>query len=160
MKSRNLKAMLLGVAFAASLTFAGTQPQMPFAPLLEVHAAAYQDVELDSKLKEAVFDRNFILYYQPQYYAGNQKLRGMEALIRWKDGDGKMISPAKFIPIAEKNGTIIPIGNWVLEQSIRTFSEWRNRYGVPFVLSVNISALQYQKEDFVDSLLHIIYSQI
>lgn len=49
MKSRNLKAMLLGVAFAASLTFAGTQPQMPFAPLLEVHAAAYQDVELDSK---------------------------------------------------------------------------------------------------------------
>ncbi len=113
-------------------------------------------MELDSKLKEAVFDHNFILYYQPQYYAGNQKLRGMEALIRWKDGDGKMISPAKFIPIAEKNGTIIPIGNWVLEQSIRTFSEWRNRYGVPFVLSVNISALQYQKEDFVDSLLHII----
>lgn len=113
-------------------------------------------MELDSKLKEAVFDHNFILYYQPQYYAGNQKLRGMEALIRWKDGDGKMISPAKFIPIAEKNGTIIPIGNWVLEQSIRTFSEWRNRYGVPFVLSVNISALQYQKEDFVDSLLNII----
>lgn len=92
-----------------------------------------KNVELDSKLKEAVFDHNFILYYQPQYYAGNQKLRGMEALIRWKDGDGKMISPAKFIPIAEKNGTIIPI-----------------------VLSVNISALQYQKEDFVDSLLHII----
>ena len=81
---------------------------------------------------------------------------GMEALIRWKDGDGEMISPAKFIPIAEKNGTIIPIGNWVLEQSIRTFSEWRNRYGVPFVLSVNISALQYQKEDFVDLLLNII----
>ena len=115
-----------------------------------------KNVELDSKLKEAVFDHNFILYYQPQYYAGNQKLRGMEALIRWKDGDGKMISPAKFIPIAEKNGTIIPIGNWVLEQSIRTFSEWRNRYGVPFVLSVNISALQYQKEDFVDLLLNII----
>ena len=115
-----------------------------------------KNVELDSKLKEAVFDRNFILYYQPQYYAGNQKLRGMEALIRWKDGDGEMISPAKFIPIAEKNGTIIPIGNWVLEQSIRTFSEWRNRYGVPFVLSVNISALQYQKEDFVDLLLNII----
>ena len=57
----------------------------------------------------------------------------------------------------EKNGTIIPIGNWVLEQSIRTFSEWRNRYGVPFVLSVNISALQYQKEDFVETLLNIIH---
>ena len=81
-----------------------------------------KNVELDSKIKKkAVFDRNFILYYQPQTTRGNQKLRGMEALIRWKDGDGKMISPAKFIPIAEKNGTIIPIGNWVLEQSIRTF---------------------------------------
>ena len=116
-----------------------------------------KNVELDSKLKEAVFENNFLLYYQPQYYAGNRKLRGVEALIRWKDGNGRMISPAKFIPIAEKNGTIIPIGNWVLEQSIRTFSEWRNRYGVPFVLSVNISALQYQKEDFVETLLNIIH---
>ena len=116
-----------------------------------------KNVELDSKLKEAVFENNFLLYYQPQDYAGNRKLRGVEALIRWKDGNGRMISPAKFIPIAEKNGTIIPIGNWVLEQSIRTFSEWRNRYGVPFVLSVNISALQYQKEDFVESLLNIIH---
>ena len=116
-----------------------------------------KNVELDSKLKEAVFENNFLLYYQPQYYAGNRKLRGVEALIRWKDGNGRMISPAKFIPIAEKNGTIIPIGNWVLEQSIRTFSEWRNRYGFPFVLSVNISALQYQKEDFVETLLNIIH---
>ena len=116
-----------------------------------------KNVELDSKLKEAVFENNFLLYYQPQYYAGNRKRRGVEALIRWKDGNGRMISPAKFIPIAEKNGTIIPIGNWVLEQSIRTFSEWRNRYGVPFVLSVNISALQYQKEDFVETLLNIIH---
>ena len=157
MKSRNLKAMLFGAAFAASLTFVGAQPQMPLFPALEVHAASYQDVELDSKLKEAVFENNFLLYYQPQYYAGNRKLRGVEALIRWKDGNGRMISPAKFIPIAEKNGTIIPIGNWVLEQSIRTFSEWRNRYGVPFVLSVNISALQYQKEDFVETLLNIIH---
>lgn len=65
-----------------------------------------KNVELDSKLKEAVFDHNFILYYQPQYYAGNQKLRGMEALIRWKDGDGEMISPAKFIPIAEKTARL------------------------------------------------------
>lgn len=66
-----------------------------------------KNVELDSKLKEAVFENNFLLYYQPQYYAGNRKLRGVEALIRWKDGNGRMISPAKFIPIAEKNGTII-----------------------------------------------------
>ena len=49
MKSRNLKAMLFGAAFAASLTFVGAQPQMPLFPALEVHAASYQDVELDSK---------------------------------------------------------------------------------------------------------------
>ena len=66
-----------------------------------------QTVNIQNKLKEVVFEQNFTMYFQPQYYAENGKLRGVEALIRWRDNKGVMISPAVFIPIAEKNGTIV-----------------------------------------------------
>ncbi len=115
-----------------------------------------RSVEIENKLKEAVSHNHFELYYQPQYYTGNKRLRGLEALIRWKDEGERMISPAVFIPIAEKNGSIIPIGNWVVEESIRQYAGWRNQYGVHLILSINISAKQYQKEDFVDSFLRVL----
>lgn len=113
-------------------------------------------VEIEKKLKEAVFNSNFILHFQPQYYIGSKKLRGVEALVRWKDGDNGMISPATFIPIAEKNGAIIPIGNWVVEQSIKQYAEWSAKYGIHFVMSINISALQCSKDDFVNGILSMI----
>ena len=96
------------------------------------------------------------MYYQPQYFAGNNRLRGVEALIRWRDKDGKMISPAVFIPIAEKNGTIVTIGNWVIEESVRHYSEWKRKYGYPMVLSINISAIQYKRDDFVSQVLSVL----
>lgn len=112
--------------------------------------------ELESRLMEAVFNQNFEMYYQMQYFVGTKKLRGMEALIRWKDGTDHMISPAVFIPIAEKNGAIIPIGKWVVEQSIMQYSKWRKRYGRSFIISINISSLQYNRDDFVDSVIAVI----
>lgn len=115
-----------------------------------------QNVNIETKLKGAVFSENFTINFQPQYYVGSRKMRGVEALIRWKDQDGKMISPSVFIPIAEKNGTIVPIGNWVIEESIRIFASWKKKYKCDVVLSLNISAIQYMRDDFIDSLLAII----
>lgn len=115
-----------------------------------------QNVSIENKLKEAVFNQNFTMNFQPQYYMENKKLRGVEALIRWRDTDGKMISPAVFIPLAEKNGTIVPIGTWVIEESIRNFSLWKKKYPSDLVLSLNISAIQYRRSDFVDNMLEII----
>ncbi|MBR5800088.1 MAG: bifunctional diguanylate cyclase/phosphodiesterase [Lachnospiraceae bacterium] len=115
-----------------------------------------QNVTIENKLKEAVFNQNFTMHFQPQYYLDGNRLRGFEALIRWRDTDGRMISPTVFIPIAEKNGTIIPIGNFVMEESIRNFAKWKEEYHKPFVLSMNISAIQCRRDDFVDSLLNII----
>lgn len=114
-----------------------------------------RSVEIENQLKEAIVHEKFELYYQPQYYAGNKRLRGMEALIRWRDQDGKMVSPSVFIPIAEKTGSIIPIGKWVVEESIRQYAQWRTQYGLHFVMSINISALQYSKENFIDNLLRV-----
>ena len=113
-------------------------------------------LEMEAKLKQAMTDRKFELFYQPQYYAGNKKLRGLEALIRWRDKDDKMISPTVFIPLAEKNGSIISIGNWVVEEAISQYHNWRILYGANFVLSVNVSARQFNQKDFVDNLLMIL----
>ena len=112
-------------------------------------------VEVENRLKQAVSNRDFELYYQPQYYTGNRRLRGVEALIRWHDNEGEMISPDTFIPVAEKNGTIVPIGKWVVEESIKQYAAWRQQFGFPFIMSINISALQYKKDDFVDFLLGV-----
>lgn len=110
-------------------------------------------VQIEHKLREAIFNQNFSLKFQPQYYIENNKLRGVEALVRWRDDDGNMISPAIFIPIAEKNGTIIPIGNWVMGEAIRQFAGWKKKYGYDMILSLNISALQYKRPDFIDLLM-------
>ena len=115
-----------------------------------------QSVEIEGRLREAVSRKNFRMYFQPQFYTGNHKLRGVEALVRWEDSDGHMISPSVFIPIAEKNGSIVPLGNWVMEQSVKQFASWRKLYGVPFTMSINISALQCAEEKFVDHMLEVV----
>ena len=113
-------------------------------------------IELENKLKKAIVNQDFYMNYQPQYYSGNRRLRGVEALIRWKDENSKLISPDIFIPIAEKNGSIIPIGKWVVEESVKQYAIWRKQFGFPFVMSINISSLQYKRDDFVDSILDVL----
>lgn len=122
------------------------------APILEDFI---QNINMENKLKEAIDMNRFVLYYQPQYDSKSQKLRGVEALIRWQDESGKMISPGVFIPLAEKNGMIVPIGTWVLEEGIHKYAMWREKYNCDMVLSLNISAIQYKRPDFVSNLLHI-----
>lgn len=114
------------------------------------------NVELEQQLNNAVLNKSFMVYFQPQYHSETRELRGMEALVRWRDKDKGIISPAVFIPIAEKNGTIIPIGKFVLEESIKQYAEWKEKYKVDFIISINISALQYKKDDFVDSVIEVI----
>lgn len=112
-----------------------------------------RDVTIENKLKEAVHMNSFFMNYQPQYYTNSRRLRGVEALLRWRDKDGTMISPAVFIPLAEKNGTIISIGDFVLEESIRTHMDWKKKFGVDITMSINISAIQYNRPDFVPKVM-------
>lgn len=114
-----------------------------------------KNVKIENKLKDAVFQQNFTMYYQPQFRTNDKALRGVEALIRWKDDNGKMISPAVFIPIAEKSGAIVPIGTWVIEESLRAFAEWKRKYHYPMVMSLNVSAIQYRQPDFIDKVLNL-----
>lgn len=114
------------------------------------------NADIENKLKKAVFSENFSVNFQPQFKVNDKSLRGVEALIRWKDEEGKWISPAVFIPISEKNGTILPIGAFVMEESIKQFSIWKTNYSRDFVLSINISSIQYREEDFVNRLIGLL----
>lgn len=115
-----------------------------------------QNVEIENKLKTAVFDREFEIFFQPQFFTKNKKLRGVEALLRWFGDDGKSaVSPSIFVPIAERNGMITSLGKWVIEESMKKFSEWKMQFDYPLIVSINISAIQYKQPDFVNHLVKV-----
>lgn len=113
------------------------------------------NIQIEKMLKSAMTQKQFSLVYQPQFDVETGRMRGVEALIRWQDDSGKMISPSEFIPIAEKNGSIVDIGAWVVEEALRTYAEWRDKYGMKMIMSINISAIQYKRKDFVDNVISL-----
>jgi diguanylate cyclase (GGDEF)-like protein/PAS domain S-box-containing protein len=125
-----------------------------YTPLL--NSRTLDRLKLESDLRLALEQNSFELHYQPQVFANSGKLWGAEALVRWRHSERGLVSPADFIPLAEETGLIIPLGEWVFEQAARQVTAWRKQ-GMPnLVVSVNISAVQFRKDDFVDSIKTIL----
>ena len=106
-------------------------------------------MKMDHAMRQALVQGMFRLHYQPQISLNNGGLLGAEALIRWTDPEMGNVSPVSFIPLAEESGFIINIGNWVMDEAVRQAVLWEQA-GHPVVVSVNVSALQFQQPDFVD----------
>ncbi len=114
-------------------------------------------ISLEAKLKRAIAQNEFELYYQPYFNIKTSKLAGMEALLRW-NSEGKVVSPATFIPILEDSGLIIDAGRWIIEEVCRQLSLWKNA-GLPVnPISLNVSPIQFQQSDFKDMVMDIISS--
>ncbi len=111
----------------------------------ELNARAVERLELDGKLREALRQDEFELHYQPQWSLTDGRLTGVEALVRWHSG-GTLVSPARFIPVAEDNGLIIPLGAWILEEACRAAMAWRSR-GHDLTVAVNVSPVQLRRDD-------------
>lgn len=125
-----------------------------YTPLL--NSRTLDRLKLESDLRLALEQGSFELHYQPQVFASNEKLWGAEALVRWRHPERGLVSPADFIPLAEETGLIIPLGEWVFEQAARQVTAWRKQ-GLPnLIVSVNISAVQFRKDDFIDSIKTIL----
>ena len=117
--------------------------------------AADERLLIERDLRQAINDEAFTLNYQPQLDF-DEKLVGVEALIRWQKEDGSFMPPDHFIPIAEEIGLIIPIGDWVLVESCRQMVRWKGLgLKIPHI-SINISAKQFHQHDFVQHVLNIV----
>ncbi len=108
-------------------------------------------MKIDHAMRLALEQNLFRLHYQPLINIENDGVFGVEALLRWYDKDLGDVSPARFIPIAEETGLIVAIGNWVMATAINQAALW-NRDGRKLSMSVNVSALQFQQADFVESI--------
>jgi diguanylate cyclase (GGDEF)-like protein len=109
-------------------------------------------MSLESKLRLALEREEFILYYQPLINAQSEKVQGFEALIRWKHPSEGMISPARFIPLAEQNGLIIDIGQWALKRACQQLKQWQELGYDDLYVSVNIAPQEFQNPDFVEKV--------
>ena len=119
----------------------------------EMSRLVIERMEVENELRKALERNQFELHYQPQYELNSGDLVGLEALIRWNHPEMGRIPPAKFIPIAEESGIIISIGKWVLEEACRQNVEWQKQGFEPVRVSVNISAVQFAQEDFVEQVV-------
>ncbi len=106
-------------------------------------------LRLDTAMRRALDDGHFRVHYQPQVDIASGEVIGAEALLRWHDPQLGHVSPADFIPLAEESGLIIPIGEWVLCQATQQAAKWHAQ-GRRLVVSVNVSALQFQRDGFVE----------
>jgi len=116
-----------------------------FAPEMQTHSL--RTLQLSSALCHALARNQLHLRYQPQTSIRDGRVVGVEALLRWQHPELGMISPAEFIPIAEKNGQIIQIGEWVLRTAISQLKEWLDHGLPPMVMAVNLSAAQFRQPD-------------
>jgi diguanylate cyclase (GGDEF)-like protein/PAS domain S-box-containing protein len=114
------------------------------------HAAL--QVARETALHLALEKQAFSLHYQPQIEMTSGKVIGIEALIRWRQGD-KMIPPLEFIPLAEETGLIVPIGRWLLGTACRDVKALHDEGHVDLKLAVNISAVELKQADFVEQIL-------
>lgn len=102
-----------------------------------------QKLQLLQDLRAAIQRHQLILFYQPRFNAKTRAIVGVEALIRWQHPTRGLICPAEFIPLAEKTGLIIPIGEWVMQEACRQISQWRAAGHPQWDVSVNLSAVQF-----------------
>ncbi|MFJ9815191.1 putative bifunctional diguanylate cyclase/phosphodiesterase [Streptomyces sp. NPDC101151] len=127
----------------------------------EADARAITRHGLTTALPTALERGEFFIEYQPLVHLGDGSVRGAEALVRWLHPQHGVLGPDRFIPLAEHTGLIVPLGRWVLEESIRQAREWRERYGEktpagPLRINVNLSPCQLSHPGLVQDTVDIL----
>lgn len=122
----------------------------------EMNARARHRLEIESGIRRALSQREFLVYYQPKIDVNTRRVAGMEALIRWRDPQHGLIPPSEFIPIAEESGLIELIGQWVLEETCAQNCRWQAEGLPPVKASVNVSARQFRNRTFVASVEEVL----
>ena len=131
---------------------AGSSQIRTFLP--EMHRSAVGRLNLESALHDAIADERLEVHYQPQIDASTGVIIGAEALLRWRHPALGMLSPGRFIPIAEETGLIVRIGEWVLRNAVGQMVDWLPLVGPTFSMAVNLSPRQLELQDVSDMTAH------
>ena len=112
---------------------------------------------LEQDLRRAIENEALELYYQPKLDLRTGRLVGAEALIRWRDDDGRFVPPSSFIPLAEETGLIVPLGDWVLRTACAQAHDWDQAYGNGPRVAVNISSQQLYQSDLQQTVMKALF---
>ena len=116
---------------------------------------AKERMEMTTALRLALEREEFLLYYQPKVDLSTGRMRGMEALVRWKSPEGNLVAPDEFIPLAEDSGLIVPLGKWVLGEACKQTKAWREAGQPDLRVAVNLSTRQLQDPNLVEIVMAV-----
>jgi EAL domain-containing protein (putative c-di-GMP-specific phosphodiesterase class I) len=117
-----------------------------------MHRGQDKRLELETRLRAALEERQFLLHYQPKVDIGSGELVGLEALIRWQDPTRGLIAPSEFLPVLEATQMIVEVGEWVLDQALEDARRWFDA-GLQTRVAINVSPWQLRRGDFADRVL-------
>ncbi|WML39369.1 EAL domain-containing protein [Neobacillus sp. OS1-2] len=123
---------------------------------VEIAAGSFEKLMIENSLYSALANEELTLHFQPQIHLTEQKIVGMEALLRWTHPEIGDIPPAEFIPIAEETGLILPIGDWVIRNACRQIRKWLDAGIQNIKVAVNLSAKQFLQHDLVDKIQQVL----
>ena len=122
----------------------------------EMHARASKRFALETSLRHAIDNEEFLIHYQPRVAIDSPQIIGVEALVRWQHPELGLVPPAEFIPLAEETGLILPIGEWVLRTACRQNRIWQDKGFPGMSVGVNISARQFQQPHLAETVMRIL----
>jgi PAS domain S-box-containing protein len=117
-----------------------------------MNAEALQKLSLESDLRKALEQEQFVLYYQPVVSVASGAVVGAEALIRWQHPEMGMVLPLEFIPLAEETGLIVPMSEWVLDRACRQAAAWQSSGKAPLKVSVNMSGVHFRQSTMAQAV--------
>ncbi len=116
----------------------------------DMNVSSSKRIKDEKRLRDAIENNEYVLYYQPKVSLRKGGMVGMEALIRWQKDENTLVAPGKFIGMMEENGLILPVGEWVLNRACEQNKQWIDRGYKPMTIAVNVSSNQFRQLDFVD----------
>lgn len=122
----------------------------------EMQLEILKRLQIENGLLYSIKNNELYMVYQPMYHCDTGKLRGFEALIRWKYPGMGSISPSQFIPIAEETGIIVDMGKWIINQVLTKFMEFKKIYKIQTIVSINISVVQMIEPSFVSMIKEVL----
>ena len=122
----------------------------------EMNTRVFERMALETSLHRAIRQQEFLLYYQPRVDLRTGRISGVEALVRWNHPEMGLVSPARFIPLAEETGLIVPIGEWVLRTACAQNKAWQEAGLPPLRMAVNLSARQFRQENLIQMVADVL----